>query len=84
MKIKALISSYCTADLRLCLHMQIVFIARQAQTDHNDRSTVHLFGMLVMVTVYLLFFTWRANLDVNSPLLLGVVSDVIFFFFTNA
>lgn len=28
-----------------------------------------------MLSVYSLFFAWRANLDISRPLLLGVVSD---------
>ena len=27
-----------------------------------------------MLCVYMLFFAWRANLDISKPLLLGVVS----------
>lgn len=30
--------------------------------------------IVVMVSVYSAFFAWRANLDIENPLLLGVVS----------
>ena len=32
--------------------------------------------MMTMVSIYLLFFSWRANLDITNPLLLGVVSSI--------
>ncbi|KAL5008068.1 hypothetical protein ScPMuIL_013649 [Solemya velum] len=53
------------------------------RTVREKRDASSLF--LLMMVVYALFFAWRANLDVENPLLLGVVerfwmqSDIILF-----
>lgn len=53
----------------LLLIIGLFYIFKRSFHSYTRCLTV----MLMMVTVYLLFFTWRANLDVNTPLLLGVV-----------
>lgn len=45
-----------------------VIVNRHLKT--TERSLTVFFTMM---TVYLLFFSWRANLDLNNPLYLGVV-----------
>ncbi|XP_028852364.1 transmembrane protein 260 isoform X2 [Denticeps clupeoides] len=62
---------HCVSDLSPAV---LLLAALSLLICSSDRR-YHVFPWLIvaMVTVYSVFFAWRANLDINKPLLLGVV-----------
>ncbi|KAG7510629.1 transmembrane protein 260 isoform X1 [Solea senegalensis] len=63
--------NHCLADLSIPVLVLAVIGLLLATWDRTCRSVSWL--LTVMLVVYSLFFSWRANLDISRPLLLGVV-----------
>ncbi|XP_076833837.1 transmembrane protein 260 isoform X4 [Brachyhypopomus gauderio] len=63
--------NHCIADLSVPVLALAGLGLLHASQDRGRCSLVWLIA--VMVSVYSVFFAWRANLDIETPLLLGVV-----------
>ncbi|XP_026875416.2 transmembrane protein 260 isoform X2 [Electrophorus electricus] len=63
--------NHCVADLSLPVLALAGVALLQASWKRRRCSLVWLIA--VMVSLYSVFFAWRANLDIETPLLLGVV-----------
>ncbi|XP_027028626.2 transmembrane protein 260 isoform X1 [Tachysurus fulvidraco] len=63
--------NHCVEDLSVPVLVFAVLALIHALCNRRCRVFVCLIA--VMVSVYSVFFAWRANLDIENPLLLGVV-----------
>ncbi|MCI4382697.1 hypothetical protein PGIGA_G00017720 [Pangasianodon gigas] len=63
--------NHCAADLPVPVLVLAVLALLHALCNRRWCAFVCLIA--VMVSVYSVFFAWRANLDIENPLLLGVV-----------
>ncbi|KAF7704376.1 hypothetical protein HF521_021448 [Silurus meridionalis] len=63
--------NHCVVDLSVPVLILSLLALLHALFNRRCRALVCLIA--VMVSVYSVFFAWRANLDIENPLLLGVV-----------